>query len=210
MSSPTQLDQPLLVAADLEGVFLPEIWIAVAERANLPELRLTTRDVPDYDQLMHYRIDILARERMTLADIQSVIAAMEPLAGAVKFLDWLRCYAQIVVITDSFYEFVTPFLAKLHYPTVFAHRLLMDDGGMLTGYRLRTSDGKRKAAAAFKQLGFFTVAVGDSYNDTLMLAEADRGILYCPPDNVIAQFPQFPVTTDYTQLRTALEQFITR
>lgn len=197
---------PLLVASDLEGVFLPEIWIAVAERTNLPELRLTTRDVPDYDQLMRYRLDILGREGLTLADIQQVIAGMEPLPGAVEFLDWLRRQAQVVIITDSFYEFVTPFLARLHYPALFAHRLTVDAQGMIAGYRLRTEDGKRKAAAAFRDLGFFTVGVGDSYNDTRMLAAADSGILYRPPANVAAEFPQFPVAVDYAQLRALLER----
>jgi phosphoserine/homoserine phosphotransferase len=209
MPLPLQLDQPLLVASDLEGVFLPEIWIAVAERTNLPELRLTTRDVPDYDQLMQYRMQILEREGLKLSDIQAVIAEMQPLVGAVDFLDWLRRHAQVVIITDSFYEFVTPFLAKMHYPTVFAHRLTVDDRGMIAGYRLRTSDGKRKAAAAFKSLGFFTVGVGDSYNDTRMLSEANEGILFRPPANVIDEFPQFPVTTDYAQLRSLLESWIT-
>lgn len=197
--------KPLLVASDLEGVFLPEIWIAVAERTGLPDLRLTTRDVPDYDQLMRYRMAILERERLTLADIQSVISNMEPLPGAVDFLDWLRCHAQVVIITDSFYEFVTPFLARLHYPTLFAHSLQVDGRGMLAGYRLRTDDGKRKAATAFRELGFFTVGVGDSYNDTRMLAAADRGILYRPPANVSAEFPEFPVASDYAQLRRLLE-----
>jgi len=210
MHAHTQQDQPLLVASDLEGVFLPEIWIAVAERTGLPDLRLTTRDVPDYDQLMQYRMQILERERLTLADIQSVIATMEPLPGAVNFLDWLRQEAQVVIITDSFYEFVTPFLPKLRYPTLFAHRLTVDERGMLAGYRLRTDDGKRKAAAAFKQLGFFTVGVGDSYNDTRMLAEAHQGILYRPPANVAAEFPQFPVCNDYAQLQAQLEQFLHR
>lgn len=204
----TTAAKPLLVASDLEGVFLPEIWIAVAERTNLPELRLTTRDVPDYDQLMHYRMAILERERLTLADIQAVIAGMEPLPGAVEFLDWLRRHAQVVIITDSFYEFVTPFLARLHYPTLFAHRLTVDERGMLTGYRLRTEDGKRKAAVAFRDLGFFTAGVGDSYNDTRMLAAADAGILYRPPANVIAEFPQFPVATDYAQLQMLLEPWL--
>ena len=200
--------KPLLVASDLEGVFLPEIWIAVAERTNLPDLRLTTRDVPDYNQLMHYRLDILAREGLSLADIQEVIAGMEPLPGAVEFLDWLRRRGQVVIITDSFYEFVMPFLARLHYPALFAHRLMVDKRGMLTGYRLRTDDGKRKAAAAFRELGFFTVGVGDSYNDTRMLAAADTGILYCPPANVAAEFPQFPVASDYAQLRALIEPYL--
>jgi phosphoserine/homoserine phosphotransferase len=157
---------------------------------------------------MHYRMQILEREQLTLADIQGVIAEMEPLPGAVDFLDWLRRHAQVAIITDSFYEFVTPFLAKLHYPTLFAHRLTVDDRGMLAGYRLRTDDGKRKAASAFRQLGFFTVGVGDSYNDTRMLAEAHQGILYRPPANVVAEFPQFPVAIDYAQLRGLLEQYI--
>lgn len=208
MLAPISTAKPLLVASDLEGVFLPEIWIAVAERTNLPELRLTTRDVPDYDQLMHYRMAILERERLTLADIQAVIAGMEPLPGSVEFLDWLRRHAQVVIITDSFYEFVTPFLARLHYPTLFAHRLTVDERGMLTGYRLRTEDGKRKAAVAFRDLGFFTAGVGDSYNDTRMLAAADAGILYRPPANVIAEFPQFPVATDYAQLQMLLEPWL--
>lgn len=208
MPSPTAAAKPLLVASDLEGVFLPEIWIAVAERMQLPELRLTTRDVPDYDQLMHYRMEILQRERLTLSDIQAVIAAMAPLPGAVEFLDWLRCQAQVIIITDSFYEFVTPFLARLHYPALFAHRLLVDEQGMITGYRLRTDDGKRKAAAAFRDLGFFTIGVGDSYNDTRMLAASDQGILYRPPANVTLEFPQFPVAADYAQLRLALQQWL--
>jgi phosphoserine/homoserine phosphotransferase len=208
LSSPAA--NPLLVASDLEGVFLPEIWIAVAEQTNLPELRLTTRDVPDYDQLMHYRMQILAREGLALADIQAVIQRMEPLPGAVEFLDWLRQQAQVVIITDSFYEFVAPFLPRLHYPTVFAHRLSVNERGMLTSYRLRTDDGKRKAADAFRDLGFFTVGIGDSYNDTRMLAAADRGILFCPPANVIAEFPQFPVATDYAQLQDLLRQFLSQ
>lgn len=210
MLLPTPAAQPLLVASDLEGVFLPEIWIAVAERTNLPELRLTTRDVPDYDQLMRYRLRILAREGLTLANIQTVIGEMEPLPGAVDFLDWLRLQAQVVIITDSFYEFVTPFLARLRFPTLFAHRLVVDENGVLAGYRLRTDDGKRKAAVAFRDLGFFTVGVGDSYNDTRMLAAADCGILYRPPANVIADFPQFPVAADYAQLRHLLEQLLNR
>jgi phosphoserine / homoserine phosphotransferase len=201
--------KPTLVASDLEGVFLPEIWIAVAEHTQLPELRRTTRDVPDYDQLMHYRMQILEREQLTLADIQAVISQMDPLPGAVDFLDWLRTRTQVVIITDSFYEFVTPFLPKLHYPTLFAHQLSVDERGMLAGYTLRTQDGKRKAAAAFNELGFMTIGVGDSYNDTRMLAEAQHGILFRPPANVVAEFPQFPVATDYVQLRSLFERLLT-
>ena len=199
---------PALIAFDLEGVFLPEIWIAVAEQTQLPELRRTTRDEPDYDRLMRYRMEILAREGLTLADIQAVIAVMEPLPGAVAFLDWVRSVAPVVIITDSFYEFVGPFLPKLHYPTVFAHRLEVDDRGMLAGYRLRLPDGKRLAAASFRTLGFRVAAIGDSYNDTRMLAAADQGILFRPPANVIAEYPQFPVATTYVELRALLDRFL--
>ena len=199
---------PPLLAFDLEGVFLPEIWIAVAERTALPELRRTTRDEPDYDKLMRGRMEILARHGLTLADIQQVIAGMEPLPGAGEFLTWMRQAAQMVIITDSFYEFVAPFLPKLHWPTVFAHTLEVDARGMLAGYRLRLPQGKRKAVEAFRSLGFRTAAVGDSYNDTAMLSAADQGILFRPPDNVIREFPQFPVTRSYAELRRAIEQFL--
>ncbi len=202
------LSRPPLAAFDLEGVFLPEIWIAVAERTQLPELRRTTRDEPDYDKLMHYRMEILEREGLTLADIQAVIATMEPLPGAVEFLAWVRATMQTVIITDSFYEFVAPFLPKIGYPTVFAHTLQTDEHGMLAGYRLRVQDGKRLAVESFRSLGFRTVAVGDSYNDTRMLGAADQGILFRPPDNVIREFPHFPVTRDYAALQATIELFL--
>ena len=199
---------PPIVAFDLEGVFLPEIWIAVAERTGLPELRRTTRDEPDYDKLMHERMAILERHGLTLADIQQVIAGMAPLSGAVEFLAWMRQAAQMVIITDSFYEFVTPFLPKLGWPTVFAHTLEVDARGMLSGYRLRVQQGKRKAVQSFAALGFRTAAVGDSYNDTAMLDAADCGILFRPPDNVIRDFPQFPVTRTYAALQSEIERFL--
>ncbi|HAJ38600.1 MAG TPA: bifunctional phosphoserine phosphatase/homoserine phosphotransferase ThrH [Chloroflexi bacterium] len=199
---------PPLLAFDLEGVFLPEIWIAVADRTGLAELRRTTRDEPDYDKLMRGRMDILSRHGLTLADIQQVIADMTPLPGAVEFLAWMRQSAQMVIITDSFYEFVAPFLPKLHWPTVFAHTLEVDARGMLVGYQLRVSQGKRKAVEAFRALGFRTAAVGDSYNDTAMLSAADQGILFRPPDNVIRDFPQFPVARNYADLRHTIEQFL--
>jgi phosphoserine/homoserine phosphotransferase len=180
---------PSLIAFDLEGVFLPEIWIAVAERTGLPALRRTTRDEPDYDRLMRGRMQILEQHGLTLADIQQVIASMEPLPGAVEFLAWVRQRTQMVILTDSFYEFVAPFLPKLGWPTVFAHTLEVDARGMLTGYRLRIPDGKRKAVEALRSLGFRTAAVGDSYNDTTMLAAADQGILFRPPENVVHDFP---------------------
>ena len=200
--------RPPLAAFDLEGVFLPEIWVAVAERTQLPALRRTTRDEPDYDKLMHYRMQILEQEGLTLADIQAVIATMEPLPGAVEFLAWARRTMQTVIITDSFYEFVAPFLPKIGYPTVFAHTLQSDERGMLAGYRLRVQDGKRLAVESFRTLGFRTVAVGDSYNDTRMLGAADQGILFRPPNNVIREFPHFPVTREYAELQTAIELFL--
>ncbi|MFO7633899.1 MAG: bifunctional phosphoserine phosphatase/homoserine phosphotransferase ThrH [Caldilinea sp.] len=199
---------PPIIAFDLEGVFLPEIWIAVAERTALPELRRTTRDEPDYDKLMHGRMEILARNGLTLADIQQVIAGMEPLPGAVEFLAWMRQSAQMVIITDSFYEFVAPFLPKLGWPTVFAHTLQVDDQGMMAGYHLRVTNGKRKALESFRTLGFRTAAVGDSYNDTAMLGAADCGILFRPPDNVIRDFPHFPVTRTYGELCSEIGCFL--
>ncbi len=199
---------PSILAFDLEGVFLPEIWIAVAERTDLPELRRTTRDEPDYDKLMRGRMAILEQHGLTLADIQQVIAGMDPLPGAVEFLMWMRQQAQMVIITDSFYEFVTPFLPKLGWPTVFAHTLQVDERGMMAGYCLRVKDGKRKAVESFGALGFRAAAVGDSYNDTAMLGAAERGILFRPPDNVLRDFPQFPVTRTYAELRAEIERFL--
>lgn len=199
---------PPIIAFDLEGVFLPEIWIAVAERTGLPELRRTTRDEPDYDKLMRGRMTILEQHGLTLADIQQVIAGMDALPGAVEFLAWMRQRAQMVIITDSFYEFVTPFLPKLGWPTVFAHTLEIDDRGMMAGYRLRVRDGKRKAVEAFGALGFRTAAVGDSYNDATMLGAADCGILFRPPENVIREFPQFAVARTYAELRAEIERFL--
>lgn len=202
------MSSPPIIAFDLEGVFLPEIWIAVAERTGLPALRRTTRDEPDYDRLMRGRMEILERHGLTLADIQQVIAGMEPLPGAVEFLHWARQRAQMVILTDSFYEFVAPFLPKLGWPTVFAHTLEVDARGMLTGYRLRIPDGKRKAVEALRDLGFRTAAVGDSYNDTTMLAAADQGILFRPPQNVVQDFPHFPIARTYDELRRELERFL--
>ncbi|MCB9160008.1 MAG: bifunctional phosphoserine phosphatase/homoserine phosphotransferase ThrH [Caldilineaceae bacterium] len=197
-----------LVAADLEGVFLPEIWIAVAERTGIQELRKTTRDIADYDTLMAYRMDILDRHGLTLDAIQAVIAEMEPLPGARALVDWIRARTQFVILTDSFYDFVQPFMPKLGYPTIFAHQLLVDDRRMIRGYRLRVKDSKRKAVEAFSALGFRTMAFGDSYNDTTMLGAADRGVLFRPPQNVVDEFPQFPVTNDYDALRAQISRFL--
>lgn len=191
-----------LACLDLEGVLVPEIWIRVAEATGIEELRLTTRDVSDYDVLMQHRITTLAEHGIGLSLIQKVISEMGPLPGAREFLDALRQDFQVVILSDTFYEFAMPLMAQLGYPTLLCHRLLVSDD-RLVGYQLRQPDSKRAAVRAFHELNYQVVASGDSYNDTAMLAEADAGILFCPPANVIAEFPQFPVTTDYAQLHQA-------
>ena len=195
---------PTLLATDLEGVLVPEIWIAVAERTGIERLQLTTRDIPDYAQLMRGRIDILREHRLTLADIQAVIATIDPLPGAREFLDWARAQMQVIILSDTFYEFAAPLMVKLGQPTLFCNALEVDSAGAIAGYQLRLADGKRHAVAALRAINFRVVAMGDSYNDTTMLAEADQGILFRPPANVIAEFPQFPVLTEYDQLRGLL------
>jgi phosphoserine/homoserine phosphotransferase len=189
-----------LVCLDLEGVLIPEIWIEFSRRTGIPELRRTTRDEPDYDKLMKYRLGILAQHKLGLPDIQDVIAAMGPLAGAKDFLDDLRQRFQVIILSDTFYEFAMPLMRQLGMPALFCHRLEADASGMLVNYHLRMPDQKREAVKRFKELNFKTIAVGDSYNDTAMLGEAHAGILFHPPENVIREFPQFPVTMDYTEL----------
>jgi phosphoserine/homoserine phosphotransferase len=193
--------KPNLIAMDMEGVFTPEIWIAVAEKTGLSELRLTTRDIPDYDRLMQGRLDILRRHKLKLQDIQAIIGTLDPLPGAVEFVQWLRQRAPLIILTDSFFEFVGPLRAKLGHPTIFCNTLQSDETGMVTGYRLRQTNGKKHAVAAFQSIGFRVIAGGDSYNDTAMLSQADAGILFRPSDNVIAEFPQFPVTREYAELQ---------
>jgi phosphoserine/homoserine phosphotransferase len=188
---------------DLEGVLVPEIWIAVAERTGVPELRRTTRDEPDYDKLMRWRLALLEERGLGLPDIQAAIDALGPLPGAREFLDWLRERMSVVILSDTFAEFAAPLMRQLGWPTLFCHSLEVAPAGRITGYRLRMPDQKRAAVRAFKTLNLRVLAAGDSYNDTAMLAEADAGILFRPPDNVIAEFPQFPVTRDYDQLREA-------
>ncbi|HEY8154285.1 MAG TPA: bifunctional phosphoserine phosphatase/homoserine phosphotransferase ThrH [Myxococcota bacterium] len=193
-----------IACLDLEGVLVPEIWINVAERTGIPELRRTTRDEPDYDVLMKQRIAILARHGLGLPDIQRVIAGMQPLPGAAEFLDWLRELAPVVILSDTFAEFAAPLMRQLGHPALLCHSLEVDGRGRIQGYRIRLADQKRLAVRAFRQLNLRVIAAGDSYNDTAMLAEADAGILFRPPDNVIAEFPQFPVTRDYDELRRAI------
>ena len=190
-----------IVCLDLEGVLIPEIWIEFSERSGIPELAKTTRDEPDYDKLMRGRIEILNREGLGLSDIQKVIEGMRPLDGAREFLDWLRGYCQVVILSDTYYQFAAPLMRQLGYPTLFCNELIVDDAGRVRDYRLRLREQKRESVRAFKELKFHTIAAGDSYNDTAMLAEAHAGILFCPPANVIAEFPQFPVTKSYDGLR---------
>jgi phosphoserine / homoserine phosphotransferase len=199
------MSAPLVACLDLEGVLVPEIWIGVAESTGIAELRRTTRDEPDYDKLMQGRLAILEREGLGIADIQKVIAGIRPLDGAPAFLEWLRARAQVIILSDTFMEFAQPLMAQLGYPALFCNSLAIDGGGRIRGYTLRIADGKRKAVMALKLLNFRVVAAGDSYNDTTMLDEADRGILFRPPDNVIKDFPQFPVTRTYDELRAAFD-----
>jgi phosphoserine/homoserine phosphotransferase len=195
----------IVACLDLEGVLVPEIWINVAERTGIAALRRTTRDEPDYDQLMQGRIRILAEHGLGIRDIQQVIASMEPLPGARECLAWLRERFQVLILSDTFYQFAKPLMRQLGEPTLFCHDLEIDGAGRVSGYRLRQPDSKRCAVQALRGLQFTTIAAGDSYNDTAMLAEADAGILYRPPENVAREFPQFPVTRDYDELRAAFE-----
>jgi phosphoserine/homoserine phosphotransferase len=196
--------KPIILASDLEGVLAPEIWIAVAEKTGIEQLRLTTRDIPDYDELMRGRIAILREHKLTLADIQAVIATIDPLPGALKFLDWARAQMQVIILSDTFYEFAAPLMVKLGQPTLFCNTIEVDAANNIAGYRLRQIDGKRKAVAALKMLDFQVIAMGDSYNDTTMLGEADTGLLFRPPANIAAEFPQFPVLHEYDRLREYL------
>ena len=195
----------IIACLDLEGVLVPEIWINVAERTGIPELRRTTRDEPDYDKLMRGRLEILDRKGLGIREISDVIDTLEPLAGACDFLDWLRSEYQVIILSDTFYGFAGPLMRKLGHPTLFCHDLEIDESGRIRGYRLRMSDQKRASIRALREIQFKTIAAGDSYNDVSMLQEADAGILFRPPPNVIEEYPEFPVTQEYSELRRAFE-----
>jgi len=212
MAASRQSEEPTLELAclDLEGVLIPEIWINFAEQTGIEELRVTTREVPDYDELMKRRLAILQREKLGLADIQQVIGGLSPLPGAKECLDWLRERFQVLILSDTFYEFAEPLMRQLGWPTLFCHRLQTNDDGRIVDYHLRQADPKRRAVQALRGLNFRIIASGDSYNDTSMLGEADAGILFCPPDNVIAEFPQYPVATNYDELRAEFAKASTR
>lgn len=188
-----------IVTLDLEGVLVPEIWIAVAEKTSIAELRLTTRDIPDYDVLMKGRLQILEKHGLKLSDIQEVIGTLTPIPGAQEFLAELRSLTQVVILSDTFEEFAQPLMRQLGWPTILCHRLEVQDGRVVN-YRLRQQDQKRKCVAAFKALGYQVIAAGDSFNDTTMLAEADAGFLFHAPENIRKQFPQFPALDAYSDL----------
>ena len=200
------MTRPVLACLDLEGVLVPEIWINVAKKTGISELRLTTRDIADYDLLMKRRLAILDQHGLTLPDIQAVMATMEPLEGASEFLAWLRERCQVIILSDTFYEFAQPLMQRLAYPTLFCNRLEVDQKGRIVNYHLRQPDQKRRSVIALKGLQFLVIAAGDSYNDTSMLAEADSGIFFRPPDAISKEFPQFPVTQTYAELKEALRK----
>ena len=200
----------LIVCLDLEGVLIPEVWVEFARRSGIGSLTRTTRDEPDYDKLMRFRLRTLAEHGMKIGDIQKVIGDMSPLPGAREFLDDLRAAYQVVILSDTFYEFARPLMKQLAWPTLMCHRLVVAPDGAVTDYRLRIPDQKRAAVEAFKALNFGVVAAGDSYNDTAMLGAADAGFFIHPPSAIADQFPQFPVMKDYAALRAAIDAAATR
>lgn len=195
-----------VICSDLEGVFVPEVWINVAEKTGISDLRLTTRDISDYDVLMQRRIKILAEHGLKLKDIQHVIATIKPLDGALEFVRWMREVSQLIVVSDTFRQFAAPLMKQLERPTLFCHNLIVDDDDNIIGYKLRQPDPKRKTVQALQSLEYKVIAFGDSYNDTTMLTQAEVGILFRPPQNVIDDFPQLPVTYEYDQLKQMIAE----
>jgi len=188
---------------DLEGVLLPEIWIGVSKKTGIEKLSLTTRDISDYDELMRLRLGILRENNIKMKDIKEVIATLSPLEGAYDFLKRLQKVFQVIILSDTYYEFAMPLMEKLGSPTLFCHKLEIDDEGFIADYKIRLKDSKREAVMRLKELNFKIIASGDSYNDISMLGAAAAGILFCPPDNVIKEFPQFPVCLNYDELYDA-------
>ena len=191
-----------IACLDLEGVLIPEIWINFAEKTGIEALRATTRDIPDYDQLMQQRLRLLDEHKLGYKEIQEVISTLEPLEGAVEFINWLKENFQVVILSDTFYEFSQPLMRQLGFPTLLCHRLEISKDGRVVDYKIRQKDPKRQSVKAFHGLNYRVIAAGDSYNDTTMLAEADQGILFMAPDNVIAEFPQFPAVHTYDDLKS--------
>ena len=190
-----------IACLDLEGVLVPEIWVGFAEKTGIDELAATTRDIPDYDVLMKQRLTLLDQHDLGLPDIQEVISTMAPMPGAKEFIDWLKERFQLIILSDTFYEFSQPLMRQLDFPTLFCHRLVADENGRIVDYKLRQKDPKRQSVKALHGLNFRVIASGDSYNDTTMLEEADAGILFRAPANVIEEFPQYPAVESYEELR---------
>jgi len=195
------MQKPVIVCLDLEGVLVPEIWVNVALTTGIEELKITTREMPNYDNLMKQRLAILDRHHLDLGDIQEVIGKMGPMEGAMDFLSWLRERCQVIILSDTFYQFAFPLMKQLGFPTLFCNQLEIDGAGRIANYRMRMQNQKKHSVAAFKSLNFFTMAAGDAYNDTAMLGEADAGFFFRPPDHLPIEFPQFPVTQTYGELQ---------
>jgi phosphoserine/homoserine phosphotransferase len=197
-----------VVCADLEGVFVPEIWVNVAKKTGIEKLKLTTRDIKDYDELMKYRIKVLDESYLKINDIRNVIATLKPLDGALDFVRWLREVTRFVIVSDTFIEFAQPLMNQLENPLLLCHSLEIDETGRITNYKLRQADPKRKTVEAFQGLRYKVLAFGDSYNDISMLKAADKGVLFCPPDNVVADYPEFPVVRNISELKVVIESHI--
>jgi phosphoserine/homoserine phosphotransferase len=197
-----------IVCFDLEGVFTPEVWIAVSKATRIEELKLTTRDISDYDVLMKNRIAILKQNKITINQIRDIISNMDLLPGAREFLDDLRTMVQVVIVTDSFNEFVMPFMKKLGYPTCFCHNLEIDNTGIITDYKIRINEMKKNTVIALRRLNYEVIAAGDSYNDVSMLLEAKHGILFRPPEKVVEQFPEIPVVNEYNELKGLITKYL--
>jgi len=197
-----------IICSDLEGVFVPEVWINVADKTGIAELRRTTRDEPDYNLLMRSRMKILDQHGLKLNDIQNVIAQISPLPGAIEFIDWVKKRTQLIVVSDTFIQFADPLMKQLGRPTLFCHTLVMDDTNRIIDYKLRQPDPKRRTVEALQSLKYQVIAMGDSYNDVSMLKQADVGILFRPPQNVIDDYPEFPVATEYGELKVILAGYL--
>ena len=193
-----------IVCSDLEGVWVPEVWINVAEKTGIEALRFTTRDIKDYNELMRYRLKILDENNLSLKDIQDVISTIRPLEGALEMINWLKQVTRLIVVSDTFVEFANPLMRQLDYPTLFCHSLEVNEKNQIVGYKLRQNDSKKQTVKALKSMNYTVIALGDSYNDISMLQEADNAFLFRPPQNVINDYPDFPVANDYVEMKRLL------
>lgn len=199
-----------VICSDLEGVWVPEVWINVAERTGIKELRLTTRDITDYDVLMKKRLGILKDKNLKLKDIQDVISTIKPLEGAYETIKWIQQVSRFIVVSDTFLEFADPLMKQLDYPTLFCHHLTIDEDNNVIDYNLRQKDPKRKVVEGLQHMDYKVIAFGDSYNDISMLQQAEVGILFKPPQNVIDDYPEFPVCNNYDELKAELSKYISK